>query len=279
MKDKDKNKDSELQIFNNPEFGDVRTVNIGGEPWLVGKDVSVALGYANPQRAIRDHVDDEDKGVTEMVTPGGTQKVPIINESGLYSLVLSSKLPTAKKFKRWVTSEVLPAIRKHGGYMTPEKIEEALLNPDVLIQLATELKEERNKNKALHDLAVEQDKHIARQNDRIATLEPKGIFADSVSASDTTILIGELAKIIKQNGTDIGQNRLFQWMRDQKYLIGRKGTDYNMPTQKSMKLGLFTIKETTINHSDGHVSISKTPKVTGKGQVYFVNKFLRKALN
>lgn len=279
MKDKDKNKDSELQIFNNPEFGDVRTVNIGGEPWLVGKDVSVALGYANPQRAIRDHVDDEDKGVTEMVTPGGMQKVPIINESGLYSLVLSSKLPTAKKFKRWVTSEVLPAIRKHGGYMTPEKIEEALLNPDVLIQLATELKEERNKNKALHDLAAEQDKHIARQNDRIATLEPKGIFADSVSASDTTILIGELAKIIKQNGTDIGQNRLFQWMRDQKYLIGRKGTDYNMPTQKSMKLGLFTIKETTINHSDGHVSISKTPKVTGKGQVYFVNKFLRKALN
>lgn len=279
MKDKDKNKDSELQIFNNPEFGEVRTVNIGGEPWLVGKDVSVALGYANPQRAIRDHVDDEDKGVTEMVTPGGTQKVPIINESGLYSLVLSSKLPTAKKFKRWVTSEVLPAIRKHGGYMTPEKVEEALLNPDVLIQLATELKEERNKNKALHDLAVEQDKHIARQNDRIATLEPKGIFADSVSASDTTILIGELAKIIKQNGTDIGQNRLFQWMRDQKYLIGRKGTDYNMPTQKSMKLGLFTIKETTINHSDGHVSISKTPKVTGKGQVYFVNKFLRKALN
>lgn len=279
MKNKDKNKDSELQIFNNPEFGEVRTVNIGGEPWLVGKDVSVALGYANPQRAIRDHVDDEDKGVTEMVTPGGTQKVPIINESGLYSLVLSSKLPTAKKFKRWVTSEVLPAIRKHGGYMTPEKVEEALLNPDVLIQLATELKEERNKNKVLHDLAVEQDKHIARQNDRIATLEPKGIFADSVSASDTTILIGELAKIIKQNGTDIGQNRLFQWMRDQKYLIGRKGTDYNMPTQKSMKLGLFTIKETTINHSDGHVSISKTPKVTGKGQVYFVNKFLRKALN
>lgn len=219
------------------------------------------------------------KGGSRITTPSGEQDMTVINESGLYSLVLSSKLPTAKKFKRWVTSEVLPAIRKHGGYMTPEKVEEALLNPDVLIRLATELKEERNKNKALHDLAVEQDKHIARQNDRIATLEPKGIFADSVSASDTTILIGELAKIIKQNGTDIGQNRLFQWMRDQKYLIGRKGTDYNMPTQKAMKLGLFTIKETTINHSDGHVSISKTPKVTGKGQIYFVNKFLRKALN
>ena len=270
---------NELQIFNNPEFGEVRTVNIDGEPWLVGKDVAAALGYVDTFGALKKHVDDEDKQNCQNDSFESPRGMTIINESGLYSLVLSSKLPTAKKFKRWVTSEVLPAIRKHGGYMTPEKVEEALLNPDVLIRLATELKEERNKNKALHDLTVEQDKHIARQNDRIATLEPKGIFADSVSASDTTILIGELAKIIKQNGTDIGQNRLFQWMRDQKYLIGRKGTDYNMPTQKSMKLGLFTIKETTINHSDGHVSISKTPKVTGKGQIYFVNKFLRKALN
>lgn len=272
---------NELQIFQNPEFGEVRTTVIDGEPWLVGKDVATALGYSNPSNAVVAHVDDEDKTTYSFQVSGSNYKTKAtcINESGLYSLVLSSKLPTAKKFKRWVTSEVLPAIRKHGGYMTPEKVEEALLNPDVLIQLATELKEERNKNKALHDLAVEQDKHIARQNDKIAALEPKGIFADSVSASDTAILIGELAKIIKQNGTDIGQNRLFQWMRDQKYLIGRKGTDYNMPTQKAMKLGLFTIKETTINHSDGHVSISKTPKVTGKGQIYFVNKFLRKALN
>lgn len=277
---------NELQIFQNPEFGEVRTVNIDGEPWFVGRDIALALGYSNTKDALAKHVDDDDKKMgSQNATPSikdslGRDQYPVfINESGLYSLVLSSKLPTAKKFKRWVTSEVLPAISKHGGYMTPEKVEEALLNPDVLIRLATELKEERNKNKALHDLAVEQDKHIARQNDRIATLEPKGIFADSVSASDTTILIGELAKIIKQNGTDIGQNRLFQWMRDQKYLIGRKGTDYNMPTQKAMKLGLFTIKETTINHSDGHVSISKTPKVTGKGQIYFVNKFLRKALN
>lgn len=279
MKDKDKSKGKELQIFNNPEFGEIRTTVIDGEPWFVGKDVADILGYQNGSRDINRHVDEEDRQNYQNGTFESPRGMTIINESGLYSLVLSSKLPTAKKFKRWVTSEVLPAIRKHGGYMTPEKVEEALLNPDVLIWLATELKEERNKNKALHDLAVEQDKHLARQNDRIATLEPKGIFADSVSASDTTILIGELAKIIKQNGTDIGQNRLFQWMRDQKYLIGRKGTDYNMPTQKAMKLGLFTIKETTINHSDGHVSISKTPKVTGKGQIYFVNKFLRKALN
>ncbi|WP_337475531.1 phage antirepressor KilAC domain-containing protein [Mitsuokella jalaludinii] len=271
---------NELKVFENPEFGRVRTVSVDNEPWFFAKDVCDALSIATNH--VRESLDEDEVSnlrSTEIGPEFGGKAPLIISEAGLYSLILKSRKPEAKAFKRWITHDVIPAIRKHGGYMTPEKVEEALLNPDVLIRLATELKEERNKNKALHDLAVEQDKHIARQNDRIATLEPKGIFADSVSASDTTILIGELAKIIKQNGTDIGQNRLFQWMRDQKYLIGRKGTDYNMPTQKSMKLGLFTIKETTINHSDGHVSISKTPKVTGKGQVYFVNKFLRKALN
>lgn len=271
---------NELKVFENPEFGRVRTVSVDNEPWFFAKDVCDALSIATNH--VRESLDEDEVSnlrSTEIGPEFGGKAPLIVSEAGLYSLILKSRKPEAKAFKRWITHEVIPAIRKHGGYMTPEKVEEALLNPDVLIQLATELKEERNKNKALHDLAVEQDKHIARQNDRIATLEPKGIFADSVSASDTTILIGELAKIIKQNGTDIGQNRLFQWMRDQKYLIGRKGTDYNMPTQKAMKLGLFTIKETTINHSDGHVSISKTPKVTGKGQVYFVNKFLRKALN
>lgn len=269
---------NDVKIFENPEFGRVRTTVIDGEPWFVAADVCHALDIGNPSDALN-RLDDDERTLVSIEGASNGKPVNGVNEPGLYSLVLGSRKPEAKAFKRWITHEVIPAIRKHGGYMTPEKVEEALLNPDVLIQLATELKEERNKNKALHDLAVEQDKHIARQNDRIATLEPKGIFADSVSASDTAILIGELAKIIKQNGTDIGQNRLFQWMRDQKYLIGRKGTDYNMPTQKSMKLGLFTIKETTINHSDSHVSISKTPKVTGKGQVYFVNKFLRKALN
>ncbi|WP_288851062.1 phage antirepressor KilAC domain-containing protein [uncultured Mitsuokella sp.] len=271
---------NELKVFENPEFGRVRTVSVDNEPWFFAKDVCDALSIATNH--VRESLDEDEVSnlrSTEIGPEFGGKAPLIVSEAGLYSLILKSRKPEAKAFKRWITHEVIPAIRKHGGYMTPEKVEEALLNPDVLIRLATELKEERNRNKALHDLAVEQDKHIARQNDRIATLEPKGIFADSVSASDTTILIGELAKIIKQNGTDIGQNRLFQWMRDQKYLIGRKGTDYNMPTQKAMKLGLFTIKETTINHSDGHVSISKTPKVTGKGQVYFVNKFLRKALN
>lgn len=269
---------NDVKIFENPEFGRARTTVIDGEPWFVAADVCRALDLGNPTRAL-DRLDNDERTLISIKGASNGKPVNGVNEPGFYSLVLGSRKPEAKAFKRWITHEVIPAIRKHGGYMTPEKVEEALLNPDVLIQLATELKEERNKNKALHDLAVEQDKHIARQNDKIAALEPKGIFADSVSASDTAILIGELAKIIKQNGTDIGQNRLFQWMRDQKYLIGRKGTDYNMPTQKAMKLGLFTIKETTINHSDGHVSISKTPKVTGKGQIYFVNKFLRKALN
>ena len=251
MKDKDKNKDNELQIFNNPEFGEVRTVNIGGEPWLVGKDVSVALGYANPQRAIRDHVDDEDKGVTEMVTPGGTQKVPIINESGLYSLVLSSKLPTAKKFKRWVTSEVFPAIRKTCGYHVPQSPEE---------QMAQGL------------LAAQ--KLLAEKDKRIEEMRPKEIFADAVSVSKTDILIGDLAKLIKQNGHDIGQKRLFSWLREKGYLIKRKGLDWNMPTQKAMEMKLFRVKETVVTHADGHTTVSKTPKVTGKGQVYFVNKFL-----
>lgn len=197
----------------------------------------------------------------------------VINESGLFSLVLGSKLPTAKKFKHWVTSEVLPAIRKHGGYMTPEKVEEALLNPDVLIQLATELKEERTKNKALHDLTVEQDKHIARQNDKIAVLTPKGIFADAVTASKTSILVGGLAKLIKQQGIDIGQKRLFAWMRENGFLI-KSGTEKNMPTQRAMDMKLFEVKEGSFVDGNGVNRITRTTKVTGKGQVYFVNKFL-----
>jgi anti-repressor protein len=169
-------------------------------------------------------------------------------------------MPAAAKFENWVFNEVLPTIRKHGAYMTPEKIEEALLNPDTLIKLATDLKLERARR---HELEA---KTLA---DR-----PKVIFADSVTASETTILIGELAKILKQNHIDIGQNRLFQWLRDEGYLIKRKGTDFNMPTQYAMELGLFYIKETAITHSDGHISVSKTTKVTGKGQEFFINKFL-----
>ena len=250
---------NEIKIFENPEFGKVRTVQVNGEAWLVGKDVAEALGYSNPQKALRDHVDNEDRTVNESFTVNGTAPI-LINESGIYSLVLSSKLPTAKKFKRWVTSEVLPSIRKHGAYMNDETLEKALTSPDFLIKLATELKEEKE--------------HRRQLEEKIDSDKPKVIFADAVSASKSTILIGDLAKLIKQNGVDMGQKRLFEWLRENGYLIKRQGSDRNMPTQRSMELGLFEVKETAVTHSDGHTTVSKTPKVTGKGQEYFVNKFL-----
>lgn len=250
---------SNLKIFKNPEFGSIRTVEINNEPWFVGKDVADALGYSQTAKAIRDHVKGTHKGVSEMDTPGGRQSLVIIDEAGLYSLVMRAKTDTAERFQEWVTSDVLPAIRKHGGYLSPEKIEEVLSDPDTIIKLATNLKEEQAKRREA-EAALKEAK-------------PKIIFADAVSASDQTILIGDLAKIIKQNGHDIGQKRLFQWLRDNGYLIKRQGSDYNSPTQRAMEMGLFRIKETAVTHADGHVTVSKTVKVTGRGQNYFVNKF------
>lgn len=247
---------SDLQIFKNPEFGEVRTVTIDGDPWFVGKDVAEALGYAEPRSAVSKKVDEADKGVAEMETPSGKQAMTIVNESGLYALIFGSRMESAKRFKHWVTSEVLPAIRKHGVYA----VDDLLNDPELAIKAFTALKEEREKNRVLQS-----------EN---ARMKPKEIFADAVSASETTILIGELAKLIKQNGVDTGQNRLFTWMRENGYLVSRKGCDYNMPTQKAMDLKLFQIKERTINNPDGSVRITKTVLVTGKGQQYFVNKFL-----
>ena len=242
------------------ENSEIRTVEKDGEPWFVGKDVAAVLGYSNTRDAIARHVDEEDKASVGMHDGSQMREVVAVNESGLYSLILSSKLPNAKKFKRWVTSEVLPSIRKHGAYMTDQTLEQALTSPDFLIQLATQLKEEKEQRKQL-EAKVEQDK-------------PKVLFADSVSASKSSILVGELAKILKQNGVDTGQFRLFAWLRENGYLIKREGSDYNMPTQKSAEMGLFEVKQTIITHSDGHITTNKTPKVTGKGQVYFVNKFM-----
>lgn len=254
---------TDLQIFNSPEFGAIRTIEKDGEPWFVGKDVATALGYSDSFGSLKKHVDEEDKLVCQIDSAGQKRDITIINESGLYSLVLSSKLPTAKKFKRWVTNEVIPSIRKHGAYMTPETLEKVLLSPDTLMQLAQNLKDEQEKRKVL-ETKIEQDK-------------PKVLFADAVASAKTSILIGELAKLLKQNGVDIGQNRLFEWMRQNGYLIRRQGSDYNMPTQRSMEQGLFEIKETTVVHADGHTHINKTPKVTGKGQAYFVTLFLKEA--
>ena len=246
---------NEIKIYENSEFGKIRVTHLNGSPWFIGKDVAEVLGYGNSRKAISDHVDAEDKGVTKCDTLGGVQDLTIINESGLYSLILSSKLPTAKAFKHWVTSEILPSIRKNGGYIAGQES----LSDDELLAKA---------------LMVAQNK-IAEKDKQIEQLTPKAIFADAVAASKTSILVGDLAKLLKQNGIDIGQKRLFEWMRDNGYLIKQKGGSYNMPTQRSMESGLFEIKETTVTHADGHITVNRTPKVTGKGQVFFVKKFMR----
>lgn len=250
---------NELQNFTF-DGSTVRTIAINNEPYFIGKDVADILGYTNTAKAIRDHVDDEDKLTERIVLSGQNREVIFINESGLYSLIIGSKLPTAKRFKHWVTSEVLPAIRKHGAYATAPTIDKILDDPDYGIRLLQNLKEEREKRKALE-----------AQN---AVMVPKAVFADAVTTSDSCILIGDLAKLLRQNGVEIGQKRLFDWLRNHGFLIKRRGADWNSPTQRAMEMGLFEIKETAITHSDGHVTISKTTKITGKGQIYFVNRFL-----
>ncbi|MCG1129637.1 phage antirepressor [Staphylococcus epidermidis] len=249
----------DLQIFNFEELP-VRTLTVNEEPFFVGKDVAEILGYSNTRDALYRHVDGEDKDVVKLDTLGGKQSQTIINESGLYSLIFSSKLESAKRFKRWVTSEVLPAIRKHGLYATDNVIKNTLNNPDYIINILTEYKKEKE-----HNLVLEQQ---VKEN------KPKVLFADSVAGSDNSILVGELAKLLKQNGVDVGQNRLFKWLRNNGYLIKKSGESYNLPTQKSMDLEILDIKKRVINNPDGSSKITRTPKVTGKGQQYFINKFL-----
>nr|WP_279067413.1 phage antirepressor KilAC domain-containing protein [Catenibacterium mitsuokai] len=249
---------NELQVFKNQEFGSVRTLVIDNEPWFVGKDVAEALGYKNTKDALAKHVDSEDKEILKSQNATleniPNRGVTVVNESGLYSLVLSSKLPSAKKFKRWVTSEVLPALRKTGQYQVKELSGQELMA------------------KAL----IEAQSVLAAKDKQIQEMKPKVVFADAVATSHTSILVGELAKILKQNGIDKGQKRLFAWLREKGYLIKRQGTDYNMPTQKAMELGLFEIKEGSYVNGSGVNITTKTPKVTGKGQQYFINKFLAK---
>lgn len=247
-----------LKVFENKEFGKVRTIMTDGEPLFVAKDVCDILGLSNSRQAMS-RLDRDEKNTVILNDGIGNPNKTVVNEYGLYNLVLASRKPEAKAFKRWITHEVIPAIRKHGGYLTPAKTEELLSNPDLIIQLATNLKEERAARSQ-----AEQQLEVAK---------PKVLFADAVAASDNTILIGDMAKIIKQNGHAIGQQRMFRWLRENGYLIKRMGADYNSPTQKAMELGLFKIKETAITHSDGHVTVSKTVKVTGKGQQYFIAKF------
>lgn len=368
-----------VQVFTNDEFGSVRTIAIDGEPWFVGKDVAEKLGYSKARKAIADHVDEEDKkhsyGVTIRDSTGREQKPIVINESGMYSLVLGSKLPAANKFKHWITSEVIPSIRMNGGYITgQENIEGRAMNELIKVtydgkeptvsarELHTGLEIRTNfttwfermceygfdesdykkcfpnlksgcnggqnmidyqisvdmakqicmiqrsdkgrlyrqyfidlekawntpelvmaralkmADKKIHVLEAENEKHkevIIQQAQKIEADRPKTIFADAVSTSKTSILIGDLAKLICQNGHQIGQKRLFQWMRDHGYLM-KIGASYNMPTQRYMEQGLFEVKERSIQNPDGSVRITKTTTITGKGQLYFINKFLNK---
>lgn len=247
---------NELQNFNFNNLP-VRTVLINDEPWFVGKDVAIAIGYKNFRDALKSHVKDKYKRESRITTPSGVQTVTVISEPGLYQLAGESKLPSAEPFQDWVYEEVLPTIRKHGAYMTDAKAQDVISGnglADLLLQAGNQIKQ----------LELEKNQ-----------MKPKALFADSVSASKNTILIRDLAKILKQNGIDIGEKRLFTWLRDNGYLVKKIGSDYNSPTQRSMNLGILEFTENTHVHNSGKITVTKTPKVTGKGQIYFVNKFLQ----
>jgi anti-repressor protein len=245
-------------IYSNQE---VRSTVINGEPWFVAKDVCDVLELTNSRMAI-DRLDEDEKGVSSTDTLGGKQNVTIVNESGLYSLILGSRKPEAKQFKRWITHEVIPSIRQHGAYMTPSTIEKVLTDPDFIIQMANQMKTEQEKNRLLQQ-KIEADK-------------PKVHFAESVEISKDSILVADLAKLLRQKGVEIGEHRLYKWMREEGYLI-KSGSEYNRPTQRSMELGLFEVKTGHRGSSDGTIKLTYTSKVTGKGQIYFINKFLKAA--
>ncbi len=239
----------EIQTFESADFGAIRVSTVEGESWFVASDVCAALGLSQVTNSVK-RLDDDER---TLISIKG-RSVNAVNEPGLYSLVLASRKPEAKAFKRWVTHEVLPAIRRTGGYIAAKQDE----TPEQIMARA---------------VLVAQDT-IERQKEQIKELKPKALFADAVAASDGTCLVGELAKMLKQNGVNIGQNRLFAWMREHGHL-GKTGSNRNVPTQRAMEQGLFRIKETAVTHSDGHVTINRTPKVTGKGQRYFIDAFAK----
>ncbi|MHB7934128.1 phage antirepressor [Staphylococcus haemolyticus] len=251
---------NELQVFQNSQFGNLEILTFEGKEWFPAIQVAEILGYANPRDAISRHT--KNKGVVnhDVLSNGGVQRKKFIDEGNLYRLITRSKLPQADEFEEWVFEDVLPSIRKHGIYATDNVIENTLNNPDYIINILTEYKKEKE-----HNLMLEQ---------QIKDNKPKVLFADSVAGSDNSILVGELAKLLKQNGVDVGQNRLFKWLRNNGYLIKKSGESYNLPTQKSMDLEILDIKKRVINNPDGSSKITRTPKVTGKGQQYFINKFL-----
>lgn len=243
---------NEIKTFSSERFGSIRALALNDEPWFVAKDVCNALGLGNTGQAIA-KLDQDEKGITNVDTLGGIQQVSTISEPGFYKLVLKSRKPEAKAFQRWVTHEVLPSIRRDGAYVASDGTED-----DATLMARALLAAQRT---------------IERNRAQLDEMRPKALFADAVAASHTSILVGDLAKLLKQNGVEMGQNRLFQWMRERGYLM-KSGSSKNMPTQRSMELGLFEVKERTINNPDGSVRITKTTKVTGKGQQYFINQFM-----
>lgn len=259
---------NDIQIFKNDSFGEVRTLTgANGEVLFCGADVAKSLGYADTAKAIKAHCKSDGWTIRPVIDSiGRRQEAKFISEGNVYRLIAHSKLPSAEKFERWVFDEVMPTIRKHGAYMTEQTLEQALTSPDFLIKLATQLKEEKEKSARL-------EQTVDKQNELLDKAKPLVCFANCVKTAETSILVGELAKILRQNGVEIGQKRLFEWMRNNGYLI-KSGSDRNMPTQYSMERGWFEIKETVITHADGHISINKTPKLSGKGQIYFINKFI-----
>ena len=253
--------ENELMIFNNPEFGEIRTIEEDGKVLFCGSDVAKALGYSKPQNAIDRHCKCALKrGIPHPQSPDKTIEMLFIPEGDIYRLAAKSELPGADRFESWIFDEVLPSIRKTGGYVNDDEL---------FIRTYLPYADEQSKDMFRATLGT-----IRNLNARIEQDKPKVLFADAVATAHTSILVGELAKLLKQNGVDIGQNRLFQKLREDGYLIRRQGNDYNMPTQRSMEMGLFEIKETVIAHADGHTSINKTPKVTGRGQQYFVERYL-----
>lgn len=246
----------------------VRTVLIDDEPWFVLADLCKVLGIVRSASAVSERLEDGVRRTYPIVDAlGRTQNATVVNESGMYRVVLRSDKPEALAFQAWITNDVLPSIRKRGGYLTPEATERVLTDPDFIIRLATSLKEER----AARAQAEAQRAELTAKVEQDA---PKVLFADAVTTSKSNILVGDLAKILRGNGVQVGANRLFEVLRRRGYLVSHKGTDWNMPTQRAMELGLFKIKETAVTHSDGHVTVSRTPKVTGKGQAYFVARIL-----
>lgn len=261
---------NEIKIFTNEQFGQIRTIDQGGEPWFVAADVCDFFQVTNRNRVMQ-QVDQADKGGTQMDTPGGKQTLTIINEAGLYDLLfalqptkargvsdeyVNERIAQLKAFKRWITHEVIPAIRKHGMYATPDTVEKILEDPDTIIRILQEMKEERARR--------------VKAEEQIRLDAPKVLFADCVSQADTDILVGELAKLLKQNGMDIGQNRLYEKLRAEGFIMKNS----TIPTQRAMEMGLFRVIERSIMQPNGTTRITQTTKVTGKGQQYFVNRYI-----